>query len=795
MPRSPVNSSPSQRKGKMNKVAGSDQGGTKGATVIPLQKDELAELKRLLLSQEQSQILQILQRLDDPDTRASEISRILPDTIVRRAAQDAKLVPALMSTVEQILKDSVKKDPKTLADSLFPIMGPAIRKSVAEFVRAMVQSMNHTLERGLSPQGLKWRIESYRTGKPFAEIVLLHSLVFRVEQIFLIHKETGLLLSHMTAESVIVQDPDMVSAMLTAIQDFVRDSFHTKHSDELENLQLGDLTVVVEQGPLAYVAAVIRGTAPEELRISFKEAAENIHLELGPALEAFDGDAAPFEAAEFQLHQCLQDRYKTGTKKTFPYVTTGLIVILAALGVWMFFEYKSGLRWKHYIDELRGEKGIVVVSTDRRSGKYEVSGLRDPLATDPGTLVNKSGLEPGEVSERWEGFQAVEPEFVLARARAALKPPDSVMLTLDNGVLSAGGTAPYQWIVDARKLAGLIPGIREYQDNDLKVNDVSLLQQVTRVLNPPKTVTLKIDKGILSATGTAPHSWILEARRLVTLVPGVAGYRDSDLSLNYDLVLQRLRTMLDPPDTVKLTIKDGIVSADGSAPYQWIEDTRKLIRLVPGVKGYRDKDLRVNYDRVLERIRKVLAPPDTVSLKIVDGVLEASGSAPHQWIVDARRSVRGFHEITGYQDRELTDLDRARFNALKSSIDKTSLHFVRNTDRLVPGQEKSISHLVTQLRSLQRLARVLDKAVYIDIKGHTDATGSGPSNLALSDRRARKIAALLAAEGVRQVDLSPRGVASHEPLATGQSQEEQARNRRVSVAVVVEDNPRGRGRQ
>ena len=44
-------------------------------------------------------------------------------------------------------------------------------------------------------QGLKWRVESIRTGRPFAEIVLMHSLLYRVEQVFLIHRETGLVLS------------------------------------------------------------------------------------------------------------------------------------------------------------------------------------------------------------------------------------------------------------------------------------------------------------------------------------------------------------------------------------------------------------------------------------------------------------------------------------------------------------------------------------------------------------------------------------------------------------------------
>ena len=56
------------------------------------------------------------------------------------------------------------------------------------------------------PRSLKWRFEAWRTGRPFAEIVLLKTLVYRVDQVFLIHKETGLLLQHVVADEVRAKD-------------------------------------------------------------------------------------------------------------------------------------------------------------------------------------------------------------------------------------------------------------------------------------------------------------------------------------------------------------------------------------------------------------------------------------------------------------------------------------------------------------------------------------------------------------------------------------------------------------
>ena len=203
--------------------------------------DELTHLRALLLSPEQSEIGELRERLNNPNIRAEELSRVIAEAIVMRASKDQKLATALLPTIEKVLRDTVKRDPKFMADTIFPVIGPAIRKAIAESLRSMMESLSTTLDYTFSWRGIQWRIESIRTGKPFAEIVLLHTLVYRVEQIFLIHKETGLVLQHVALPSIDVKDAGMVSGMLTAIQDFVNDSFSGKEDTALEKLNLGEL--------------------------------------------------------------------------------------------------------------------------------------------------------------------------------------------------------------------------------------------------------------------------------------------------------------------------------------------------------------------------------------------------------------------------------------------------------------------------------------------------------------------------------------------------------------------------
>jgi OOP family OmpA-OmpF porin len=286
-------------------------------------RDELADLRSLLVSPEQRDIAKLKNRLDNPTIHADEVSNVLAEAIIIRAAKDEKLAQALLPTIEQTIKDSVRKDPRFLADAIFPIIGPAIRKAIAESIRAMLQSLNESLSYSFSRKGLIWRLESMRTGKPFAEIVLLHTLIYRVEQIFLIHKETGLVLEHVAAESVAVKDADMVSGMLTAIQDFVHDSFSTDEDQALQSLNVGEFIVWTEQGSQAALAAVIRGNPPEELRGNLKEALERIEFEQSQALYSFNGDTTPFKESNYLLKACLvQAKEKSNNKQAVPQKAT-----------------------------------------------------------------------------------------------------------------------------------------------------------------------------------------------------------------------------------------------------------------------------------------------------------------------------------------------------------------------------------------------------------------------------------------------------------------------------------------
>lgn len=433
--------------------------------------DDLGALRRLLLRPEQRRIEELGERLENPALRARDVSRVLPEALRLSAKDGHALGDALTPTIETIIHTSVRRDSRRFADALFPVIGPAIRKAMAEALRQMLQNLSEALEHSFSRRGLAWRFEAWRSGRPFAEVVLLHSLEFRVEQVFLIHRESSVLLQHLSAGNVACEDAGLVSAMLTAIQDFVRDSFAVADGQTLDSIQMGDLTVWVEQGPEAVIAGAIRGNAPQALRGVFREALETLHQQQAEALSGFTGDPAAFETDEVRqtLQQCLQARYRDPPRRISPLLLIPLLALLAGGGYWAYTGLRERQAFEAYLQALDQAPGIVVTRAGAAGDGYRVQGLRDPLAAEPLSLLDTQGpLDPQRLDLHFEPYQALAPPFVLSRARQLLQPPATVSLTLDGGVLRLDGQAPGHWITEARRLALALPGVDSVDASGLR---------------------------------------------------------------------------------------------------------------------------------------------------------------------------------------------------------------------------------------------------------------------------------------------------------------------------------------
>ncbi|MER8536069.1 OmpA family protein [Mesorhizobium sp. M1005] len=555
---------------------------------IPTTDPRMETLRQLLVGREISELSRVTHLLDEPEQLAAAVGSVLPRAAAR--APHAQLGEALAPAVERAVQRSIQKSPRTLTDILYPVFLPAIRKSIGEKIDQTFQSLNETLRHIFTWHGLKWRLEAWRTGASFSEVVLKHSLVYRVEHVFLINRNSGLLIAHVTADNATSEDPQLISSMLSAIQDFVKDSFNEKEQSGLDTIRFGELRLWSEVGPFATLVAVIRGNPPEELHEIIRDVLLRIHDECSQALEQFDGDSSQLAGVETQLQTCVELKQEE-SNQGFPWlVVAAVLLVLIPAGGWFFLSWQSGQRWQAYVSRLGTQPGIIVAEQKVRDGQFYIAGLRDPLAADPQALLAGTQVDPARVHSQWQFYQSLDPEFVLKRLTASLVPPDSVRLSIVNDRIVAEGEAPDTWIDRARAAAQqLSAGGPEFDIS--RVRDVSPEARAAERWQAYVS-RLEAQPGIIVAQQTARggHFYISglrdpEAADPKALLSGtgvdparVHSQWQFYQSLDPKFVLKRLVVSLTPPKSVRLSIVNDRIVAEGEAPDTWIDLARAAAR-------------------------------------------------------------------------------------------------------------------------------------------------------------------------------------------------------------------------
>jgi OOP family OmpA-OmpF porin len=194
---------------------------------------------------------------------------------------------------------------------------------------------------------------------------------------------------------------------------------------------------------------------------------------------SFNGDASSFASTQPNLEACLQSQYEAPAQKPSPVLVVMGFLLLLGLLLWGWGSYRDGQRWDTLVDRLKSEPGLVLTTAQDHGGRYDLAGLRDPLATDPTSLIAASGLQADRIHSTWSPYYALDPQFILSRARTILQPPDTVNLALEGEILVASGTAQEDWAHEARRIAPFVPGVLRYEDK--KVQTVSMAQLIESI--------------------------------------------------------------------------------------------------------------------------------------------------------------------------------------------------------------------------------------------------------------------------------------------------------------------------
>lgn len=434
-----------------------------------LSQAQLNELRNLIVGLSNEELKRLQTLLRDPHEFAGEISPLLPAAIRKMVERGQLSLETVLPMIEEALHQGIQKNPKRLADILFPVMGPAIRKAVSEDLKRLIQTANAGLESGFSPRRLGWRIQALLSGRSYTEVLLAKTYIFHVSHVMLIHRQTGLMLHQEKADKAVDLEADMISSMLTAIRDFVHDSFNQIEQGSLDQIQVGEMTILIEQGPFAIVAAVIKGMPPADYRVSLMEVIEAVHFNHAIDLEQFDGNLAVFENTGKFLRSCLVSyRKQSEAGRPWPLIIIFLILLLASI----WFGVQRYSQWKRvagFVEQLDALPGYHVLEFKRSGSQFLVKGFRDFEAPSFRQLESWNIPDTGKIHFELDPIISVEPSMVLLRSEKVLQPSGQTLMEYHDGILKLTGSADKAWMQEKLPLWKSITGVSDIDTNDLAI--------------------------------------------------------------------------------------------------------------------------------------------------------------------------------------------------------------------------------------------------------------------------------------------------------------------------------------
>ncbi|MBX2849627.1 MAG: hypothetical protein KTR16_14995 [Acidiferrobacterales bacterium] len=415
---------------------------------------QIEELRQIIVGADSEKLNELKERIENVESRTRDVLEVLPPAILAGVQQDDRLIKAFQKPVSESLKRSVRAEPEEYAQILYPVMGPSIRRAISQSISSLMVTINQSIESATSAQGLKLRLQSMRTGIPYAELALRQSLKFKVEHLYLIDRESGMMISEARGDGTSSLDSDAVSGMLSAIQSFVQDSFSQNDDDRLSDFKVGQHNVWIAHGRSAMLACVIFGEAPESLKTELYDKLDFIRTEYAQELNRFDGDTSIFFGIEDKLKPLIQlelqddqDSFGGSGKPSIGKILLilGIVAGLLYLG-YNWFNANSKLNTvEQYLKEV---PGLVVTNTFWEDDVMVVEGLQDFDANIPFSVLRTKNIERDLLEFRTVPFLSLDPEIELRRLDNELSIPDALKLEILEDRLIIAGHADVTWLLD-----------------------------------------------------------------------------------------------------------------------------------------------------------------------------------------------------------------------------------------------------------------------------------------------------------------------------------------------------------
>jgi hypothetical protein len=220
-------------------------------------KDEevlMLQLRDILLRDDRATLSAVKKVLDDKALLSDRISPIVEEHLENMRQNFPQEYEQL---VNKMIEHKLKSSQKEIVEVIYPVLGQMITKFISLQFQILKENIDKQIKQTFSTKTLMDKIKYRIFGVKTSDIIIAASDVPYVEEVFVIQKNSGLLLG--SAALYPSENRDAVAGMLTAIKDFVEDAFE-KDREDLETINYGTYRVMLCSFPTYYFAMALSGS-------------------------------------------------------------------------------------------------------------------------------------------------------------------------------------------------------------------------------------------------------------------------------------------------------------------------------------------------------------------------------------------------------------------------------------------------------------------------------------------------------------------------------------------------------
>lgn len=505
---------------------------------------EMDRLRELILGETTHRVEDISRQVTSRDARVRRLVEDMPEALTKNTVDQgslARLANALRVPIEEALSQSVRGDQQKIAAILAPALARALPRTLVSFFLGLPAALGRRLFNVICPWFGRSAVRSgILNGIPGMQA---SDHPFQVDRICLFRKGTVEVLRM----SDVGFDDD--STLLEVDHLFLQlsDALKEQSPNPTAMLRYPSSKAKVEaqgmlvlEGENTIMGAYYRGVPAPWLRDRLQDLAD----EADAMAQALFSETSAGELPDDRL-QSLDTLLKKGlvcyvpppqTKPAVPvqgrssWLEDAAVVACVIGVVWLVASVsRASTLWNQVVQKLDAEAGIVVTDRSWIPGR-SITGLRDPLAPDPFTLLSSSGFDPKSIKLHFTAFLSDEAPFKEQRESLQHAERDSVRREISSSYARA--LALMEASLEMHSAPQTQAGDAGQNPQASQTREVIRKELLRTLLELPLDANFDFKDGTVTIPLSLPKASRTRIREVIKAVPWVKDLVEADMPTN-----------------------------------------------------------------------------------------------------------------------------------------------------------------------------------------------------------------------------------------------------------------------